>query len=29
MEQPAATGCEKERGEVLTRVNQTIEPPAQ
>lgn len=29
MEEQAATVCEKERGEVLTRVNQTIEPPAQ
>lgn len=29
MEEKAATVCEKERGEVLTRVNQTIEPPAQ
>ncbi|MGZ8392319.1 MAG: hypothetical protein ACXWWK_05730 [Gemmatimonadales bacterium] len=29
MEEQAATVCEKERGEVLTRVKQTIEPPAQ
>jgi hypothetical protein len=29
MEEKAATVCEKERAEVLTRVTQTIEPPAQ
>ena len=29
MEDKAATVCEKERGEVLARVNQAIEPPAQ
>jgi hypothetical protein len=29
MEEKAATVCEQERGDVLTRVNQTIEPPAQ
>lgn len=29
MEEQAATVCEKERAEVLTRVTQTIEPPAQ
>ena len=29
MEQQASTVCEKERVEVLTRVTQTIEPPAQ
>jgi hypothetical protein len=29
MEQQAATLCEKERTEVLARVTQTIEPPAQ
>jgi hypothetical protein len=29
MEEQAATVCEKERGDVLTRVAQTIEPPAQ
>jgi len=29
MEEKAATVCDKERTEVLTRVNQTIEPPAQ
>lgn len=27
MEEKAATVCEKERNDVLTRVNQTIEPP--
>jgi hypothetical protein len=29
MEQQAATLCEKERTEVLARITQTIEPPAQ
>jgi hypothetical protein len=29
MEQQAPTACEKERADVLTRVTETIEPPAQ